>query len=192
MFQFPSNGKAHGKNAITLLPNTTDMTCFNSLQTGKHMERLAGAFGWVIEKMFQFPSNGKAHGKNRRVASQGVEWIRVSIPFKRESTSKVISHQNISICISSVSIPFKRESTLKVKGKFCTISARKVSIPFKRESTWKGFGVLSAAARPRGVSIPFKRESTWKVRPFNNEPNKERSVSIPFKRESTWKGRSSG
>ena len=92
--------------------------CFNSLQTGNHIQSLSG---WVIPTLgallFQFPSNGKAYPKeydgwtrrgvlmfqfpsNGKAYPKGQEGCfrvqyatsSVSIPFKRESISKVISH----------------------------------------------------------------------------------------------------
>ena len=65
-FQFPSNGKAH-PNPLTEIPPSGISISFNSLQTGKHIQT-----------------------RNVEVNAKG---SRVSIPFKRESTSK---HGNCS------------------------------------------------------------------------------------------------
>ena len=63
-FQFPSNGKEHGKWEVVSFSREGD-SGFNSLQTGRSME----SFGDIWENSednheFQFPSNGKEHGKN--------------------------------------------------------------------------------------------------------------------------------
>ena len=61
MFQFPTNGKAHG-NINDLVKNLDEQ-----------------------DRKFQFPTNGKAHGNlNRNNIVSGI--ISVSIPYKREST----------------------------------------------------------------------------------------------------------
>ena len=124
MFQFPSNGKAH--------PNLR----FNSLQTGKQSK----------PERFQFPSNGKAHPNSwqRQMAEsvqapgfnslqtgkhiQTVPCMRlmaslgtVSIPFKRESTSKLVTNEVGSVDLCKVSIPFKRESTSKLSSCVCNV-----------------------------------------------------------------------
>ena len=65
----------------------------------------------------------------------------VSIPFKRESLSKVvIDEKRLSAFIKRVSIPFKRESLSKVPTTCVWIGMPGrggVSIPFKRESLSK-------------------------------------------------------
>ena len=62
------------------------MKSFNSLQTGKHIQTFCTVF-LIRVHLFQFPSNGKAHPNcnDRRKPGDG---NKVSIPFKRESTSK--------------------------------------------------------------------------------------------------------
>ena len=63
LFQFPSNGKAYPKLFIGTEP----------IAAGK---------------AFQFPSNGKAYPKKGRGRTAATA-VKVSIPFKRESVSKV-------------------------------------------------------------------------------------------------------
>ena len=109
-FQFPSNGKAYPK-FFTVLIVASGFICFNSLQTGKHIQSIQPSVYFLQrEDKFQFPSNGKAYPK-----SDPIDWVghdRVSIPFKRESISKVnlLIEQRPSL---EVSIPFKRESISK-------------------------------------------------------------------------------
>ena len=141
---------------------------------------------------FQFPSNGKAYPKpsvSVPSALRGSNGLPVSIPFKRESISKVMHYCNQATpIIQPVSIPFKRESISKVR---CSIlppkTIKTVSIPFKRES-------ISKVGRPEFhvetlfiVSIPFKRESISKgIGEILGWVCRFR-VSIPFKRESISK-----
>ena len=88
--------------------------------------------------MFQFPSNGKAYPKYQKARGSNPLRIRVSIPFKRESLSKV----------EDISGSEKDE---------------RVSIPFKRESLSKGASYRRAISIFTCVSIPFKRESLSKA-----------------------------
>ena len=87
-FQFPSNGKVYPKCSWRVYANQT-VLCFNSLQTGKSIQRGRLHRGWLQEK--------------------------VSIPFKRESLSKVLNKTWLAKHCSHVSIPFKRESLSKVR-----------------------------------------------------------------------------
>ena len=90
LFQFPSNGKAYPKRAEEGVVVSHEVTSFNSLQTGKRIQS---------DKLTQFATVPD-----------------VSIPFKRESVSKVVSHEvSQDISGSSVSIPFKRESVSKAE-----------------------------------------------------------------------------
>ena len=136
-FQFPSNGKVQGKLRslmhcsiplwVVSIPFKREGTwkvawqrknygswsySFNSLQTGRYMERNIPAGRENLVLGFQFPSNGKVHGKCRQ--STSFPWVNliVSIPFKREGTWK--DEIRIPFCLSAiVSIPFKREGTWK-------------------------------------------------------------------------------
>ena len=91
MFQFPTNGKGHGKRFRRCDLRCT--VCFNSLRTGRGMERreivlslernydkgfnsLRTGRGMesavIVPKevavfLFQFPTNGKGHGKSQRI-----------------------------------------------------------------------------------------------------------------------------
>ena len=88
-FQFPSNGKAYPKQSEPSSTNSpSTMLGFNSLQTGKHIQRyreremdekldtivsipfkresiskVAAAAEPGLNRLFQFPSNGKAYPK---------------------------------------------------------------------------------------------------------------------------------
>ena len=120
-FQFPSNGKAYPKPTGNSVVNSSD-TSFNSLQTGKPIQ--SGGYEIAI------------------TATAGV----VSIPFKRESLSKVSHYEKLVKVDIVVSIPFKRESLSKAiiaPTLFKTLNL--VSIPFKRESLSKAIGTLCAS-----------------------------------------------
>ena len=62
---------------------------FNSLQTGKCIQRVV-LMGMDCDEAqkFQFPSNGKVYPKRNSKIFQ-LRTNQVSIPFKRESVSKV-------------------------------------------------------------------------------------------------------
>ena len=66
LFQFPSNGKAYPK-----VCGCDEASVIDNI-------------------MFQFPSNGKAYPKTKHKFFKKNFRRRVSIPFKRESVSKVI------------------------------------------------------------------------------------------------------
>ena len=88
LFQFPSNGKVYPKATLE------EIHCFY----------LNG---------FQFPSNGKVYPKSQDEGfSYPYSTLYVSIPFKRESVSKVLFYR-LRIKGKEVSIPFKRESVSK-------------------------------------------------------------------------------
>ena len=99
-FQFPSNGKVYPKTLVQCQPVAVPPSCFNSLQTGKCIQR---------------------GDKNRWCT---IERCPVSIPFKRESVSKVQYRNSTSDRLLIVSIPFKRESVSKAEG----ISSRGLGI----------------------------------------------------------------
>ncbi len=90
MFQFPSNGKVDSKE-IEFTNIRLGSLSFNSLQTGKCIQRWAG--------------NG---------TDSTTTPTKVSIPFKRESVFKVNFVSLSGMVPNTVSIPFKRESVFKV------------------------------------------------------------------------------
>ena len=111
---------------------------FNSLQTGNFFQtRLLASTLPRLHLQFQFPSNGKLL-PNFRIGTgfQGSNRY-VSIPFKRETSSKQQAIEGVGIKPVLVSIPFKRETSSKreVWGSGCKLVW--VSIPFKRETSSK-------------------------------------------------------
>ena len=163
LFQFPSNGKAYPKTNMDRT-GTARFLCFNSLQTGKPIQSsLKYTWQGNCKTRFQFPSNGKAYPKLNatRICGKG---RKVSIPFKRESLSKVMVP--LFGCgikeVETVSIPFKRESLSKegtasgtktMTGSFNSLQTGK---PIQRNLSRFRKRFL------RTVSIPFKRESLSK------------------------------
>ena len=65
---------------------------------------------------FPFPSTGKAYPKKTLQRERDANERHVSIPFKRESISKVYLRRFICYDHYTVSIPFKRESISKDKN----------------------------------------------------------------------------
>ena len=115
MFQFPSNGKADPKlNCYVSV--ATYITSFNSLQTGKRIQRRARFVKGVIQRLTCSSFNSLQTGKRiqRNIRNLGRNLAYVSIPFKRESGSKDNAGPIITSIVNLVSIPFKRESGSKV------------------------------------------------------------------------------
>ena len=205
LFQFPSNGKADPKNNM---PNWTHLwlsESFNSLQTGKRIQRqFAKILPWLSTKEVSIPFK-------RERGSKGWSWLRseyltecfnslqtgtriqrityklrdvfgniVSIPFKRESGSKALSPSSVAVGRISVSIPFKRERGSKdIGGPCCWDSCKKVSIPFKRESGSKDRTAWGISWCGIQVSIPFKRESGSKDMIRVSHPDRKNMFQFP-------------
>ena len=117
-FQFPSNGKAEPK--LIAQQKLRKRSSFNSLQTGKRIQSLADyATQKLIDDEFQFPSNGKADTK---VRPDGPYTRKLAVAFefqfpsngKADTKKPQASKEPMS---DEVSIPFKRESVSKV-GQF--------------------------------------------------------------------------
>ena len=142
-FQFPSNGKVYPKVATHTPAHATGMLGFNSLQTGKCIQRYYDDAIDSNNAMFQFPSNGKAYPKDDIKFRENpcVDSFNSLQTGKRiQSQHKGATHQ------TTVSIPFKRESVSKVgsmNGRLEMANGLIVSIPFKRESVSKGLEILN-------------------------------------------------
>ena len=161
VFQFPSNGKAYPKSAA--------------------------ANGNILEIEFQFPSNGKAYPKfTWPLLGRGR--ARVSIPFKRESVSKVTYFDFQRASIWEFQFPSNGKAYPKRVGLRRNNNVKIVSIPFKRESVSKG---EKKQLRSPLLSV-FQFPSNGKAYPKlialeTPEEHTETFVSIPFKRESVSK-----
>ena len=111
--------------------------CFNSLQTGRYMESLIAKHPNIPAKhLFQFPSNGKVHGKSYEVMEE-VEEELVSIPFKREGTWKAPCNSPTKHCLPCFNSLQTGRYMERMWWKKVKMLSRFVSIPFKREGTWK-------------------------------------------------------
>ena len=115
VFQFPSNGKAYPKWGTFC--NVKNYRCFNSLQTGKRIQRRKLVTTWGAIKGFNSLQTGKRIQRKRKTAMT-VTQITVSIPFKRESVSKEVTPEAEENS-NDVSIPFKRESVSKAAKATC-------------------------------------------------------------------------
>ena len=160
--------------------------CFNSLQTGKRIQRFS-PLDWIGVEDMCF--NSLQTGKRIQRASLPVAMILghfVSIPFKRESVSKVMTTL-ISVLTKQVSIPFKRESVSKAssgsgsKGSSSGFNSLQTGKRIQRCTTSgnsggiASFNSLQTGKRIQSsllilflvllaiVSIPFKRESVSKA-----------------------------
>ena len=136
-FQFPSSGK--------LLPNRN-----------RHVRCISHA-------RFQFPSSGKLL-PNKRTLRISVSYMNVvSIPFKRETSSKLALER----CLEYFQYLFQFPSSGKLLPNSKSMELhgldQNVSIPFKRETSSKqGFRLIVPLANYNKVSIPFKRETSSK------------------------------
>ena len=133
-FQFPSNGKVYPKTR-----SGTQLTMkhkgFNSLQTGKPIQsERASEVEKILIRMFQFPSNGKAYPKVLE-GEKRCEKIWVSIPFKRESLSKV-DRYDAYIKLLEFQFPSNGKAYPKTQP---LISLRNCSIKFQFPSNGKAY-----------------------------------------------------
>ena len=139
-FQFPSNGKVYSEYIDVHQYSKCAESRFNSLQTGKCIQRdvvISVGFGTLIVE-FPFPSNGKVYS----------EELEISNVVKIESFNSLQTGK----CI-------QRSNQVSMDRLECYI----VSIPFKRESVFRA-DLLMPYLRYEQVSIPFKRESVFRVR----------------------------
>ena len=147
-FQFPSNGKVHQKANPTNSLTLTTKISFNSLQTGRYIKRFSNRYSNTApyESFNSLQTGRYIKSIPRRVCI--LRGTLVSIPFKREGTSKDRGKHWRTSPPHQVSIPFKREGTSK-EGRNCTcrVSLILVSIPFKREGT-------SKARRDESIQTP--------------------------------------
>ena len=89
MFQFPSNGKAFPKVDGHFRGMNREIK-FPFPSNGKGFQSIAKWDNGIAYISFQFPSNGKGFPKSSHLGfAVSVQFVCVSIPFKRESVSKV-------------------------------------------------------------------------------------------------------
>ena len=173
---------------------------FDSLRTGKRLQRASQHQHRRQSVRFQFPSNGKASPKPvrwmpviwfysgfdslrtgkrlqslRHSNSNTTTWV--SIPFKRESVSKGADYRESDLRFEKVSIPFKREGVSKAKisrGESFS-NLENVSIPFKRESVSKDMDDVTAP-----VLNKFRFPSNGKAYPNHSQSTKTTKTHILF------------
>ena len=117
------------------------LTSFNSLQTGKHIQRrnpITTCEGKAV--MFQFPSNGKAYTKLYNLYKRRYTKC-VYQSFNSLQTGKHIqSKRNWDKRLDKMQFQFPSNGKAYTKWSECESSSpvvRQVSIPFKRESIYK-------------------------------------------------------
>ena len=192
MFPFPSNGKAYPKFASGELSPTRRYNRFNSLQTGRRIQRrttcavlesLITCFhslqtGRRIQSIltdnetyagsiqFQFPSNGKAYPKAPCAAPEAIQINLVSIPFKREGVSKALIFEDAQ---RLTGVPFQFPSNGKAYPKQKRNYRNRNRNRFNSLQTGRriqSFVNCQATTLVAAVSIPFKREGVSKGRRF--------------------------
>ena len=183
LFQFPSNGKEYTKinnaSSICILNNGR----FNSLQTGRPIQRnLSKQLSQILAK-FQFPSNGKDYTKNCRV-----RWTRrsrpVSIPFKREDLSKDKPRQSNSDIDRAGFHSLQTGKGIQSIASFITLLTVHLKFPFP--SNGKGYPKTNSQPNSARSSTSFNSLQTGKgiqsMKAFSFFQGRLK-VSIPFKRE---------
>ena len=173
MFQFPSNGKAYPKSEGWKIA-VCERIGFNSLQTGKRIQREKDWKQKTGTKCFNSLQTGKRIQRGLKN-----EWRNERQCFNSLQTGKRIqSHLHLwNRHLISVSIPFKRESVSKVVALNLPFRISRVSIPFKRESVSKVHNLWVGAGAMNAVSIPFKRESVSKERMQGSPPAPPKSFN---------------
>ena len=126
--------------------------------------------------LFRFPSNGKAYCKCIYDGRQNVPCV-VSIPFKRESLSKVWVSWSDFQSDYHVSIPFKRESLYKVianKDKVESIS--KFPFPSNGKAYPKRHAARRDTEQPDESKFPFP--SNGKAYPKQTWETSQRKIQL--------------
>ena len=136
---------------------------FNSLQTGKCIQRRQASFNKANCNKFQFPSNGKVYSKPAH------SFISLDIIlFQFPSNGKVYSKQCGRETVGAVYRKFQFPSNGKVYSKLAPHTAFKIfgRYLFQFPSNGKVYSKEATRGDFRDevfVSIPFKRESVFKV-----------------------------
>ena len=113
---------------------------------------------------------------------------KVSIPFKRESTWKVVQHATELGATGNVSIPFKREKHME---SYMVEDLNLAMIEFQFPSNGKAHGKNRYKDLQGKDNKSFNSLQTGKhmesILLDQDDSDEVKLVSIPFKRESTWK-----
>ena len=165
-FQFPSNGKAYPKFYRSTNRQFYGNRWFQFPSNGKAYPKIRN---WnevnPRRKKFQFPSNGKPYPKRKLFQHQSWRSRHVSIPFKRESISKVRCSGRHS---KWYAIRFNSLQTGKhIQSRAGQLAKSKDwRMRFNSLQTGKhiqrGLKNMKRKSAKTKVSIPFKRESISK------------------------------
>ena len=138
MFQFPSNGKAYTKPPLTQMSSSKWMRCFNSLQTGRHIQR-QGMFkiGYVIVG-FNSLQTGR-HIQSRlfylhQEQDARFNSLQTGRHIQREKRTRIAFNRLTKFQFPSNGKAYTKECGRHYRLRHC----HKVSIPFKREGIYKG------------------------------------------------------
>ena len=184
MFQFPSNGKVDSEVYIT---GTAEYEqSFNSLQTGKWIQRMPGNPRKRAPKRFNSLQTGKWIQRTRLALQEAIGLSFNSLQTGKWIQSVLTSHRSRTPL--QVSIPFKRESGFRDTCISRNNNDNHVSIPFKRESGFRG-SYPRGNNRRRGRFNSLQTGKWIQSKIANSLRQRTLKVSIPFKRESGFRDR---
>ena len=111
VFPFPSNGKVSPKQQWNE-EQYVYFSCFDSLPTGKRLQRALEGLAYANNGGFRFPSNGKASPKPCFQVIP-IEPYEFRFPSNGKASPKVVLRSDKPWLRRRVSIPFQRESVSK-------------------------------------------------------------------------------
>ena len=135
---------------------------FNSLQAGRHIQTMD--YGLPTYDFYSFNSLQAGRHIQTHTSAPDMRSERVSIPFKREGTFRLITavYGQCVINIRFNSLQAGRHIQTRLTSQHTRPPQKQVSIPFKREGTFRRAAYNVHFCRPPLVSIPFKREGTFR------------------------------
>ena len=161
MFPFPSNGKVYSEGADNCQFRTRKRS-FNSLQTGKCIQRQRISTYTSGNKVFQFPSNGKVYSENY----MNGDIFQSTVQFQFPSNGKVYSETMNTFGKSHEEIVFQFPSNGKVYSEGADDDDGNNETCFNSLQTGKCIQSTTMDTNPSErfwrVSIPFKRESVFR------------------------------
>ena len=158
--------------------------CFNSLQTGKHIQRMNGKRYDLGQVGFQFPSNGKAISKGRQKMECWCACYLFQFPSNGKAYPKERGAETEQVIKEVFQFPSNGKAYPKTSKSFpCGFLDLRVSIPFKRESISKEVGkTVRLTATGTGFnSLQTGKHIQSQIKVRGSGHNSQ--VSIPFKRE---------
>ena len=186
-FNSLQTGRHIQRQETDLLFTPSRCLSFNSLQTGRHIQSKPPAVEWPLtEDLFQFPSNGKAYTKCYH-CHRHKNTVRKS--FNSLQTGRHIQSwaRRSKRKLNQVSIPFKREGIYKegmTLGAGSALAFRFNSLQTGRHiQSWICWWYLWWDECFNSLQTGRHIQSQYPV-----EWNQTIHVSIPFKREGIYKG----